>query len=73
MHSVIGLTYYNIGHDPLAHIMLLEIFLISLVFGMTYAWLVINLVDGHDSDFIIFESDKELQEVCWSGLRHGEK
>jgi len=40
---------------------------------MTYAWLVINLVDGHDSDLIIFESEAELQEVCWSGLRHGEK
>ena len=73
MHSVIGLTYHFIGRNPFAHIMLLEISIISLVFGMTYAWLAINLVDGHDSDLIIFESEEELQEVCWSGLRHGEK
>ena len=73
MHSVIGLTYHFIGRNPFVHIMLLEILLISLVFGTMYGWLAANVITPHDSGFVIFESDAELQEVCWSGLRHGEK
>ena len=53
--------------------MLLEILLISLVFGTTFGWLAATAITPHDSGLVIFESDAELQEVCWSGLRHGEK
>lgn len=71
--GVIRLTYHFIDDSPFGHNMLMEIFLISLVFGMAYGWLVSNLIDSKDSDFVIFESSAELQEACWSGLRHGDK
>ena len=71
--GVIRLTYHFIASNPFGCIMLLELLLISLTFGMAYGWLVFNLIDSKDSDFVIFESSAELQEACWSGLRHGDK
>jgi hypothetical protein len=53
--------------------MLLELFLISLAFGFTFTWFSMNLLKPEDLDFVIFDSSQELQEVCWKGLRHGEK
>jgi len=44
-----------------------------MAFGMIYTWLTLTLVDGKDTGFVIFESDTELQEVCWKGLRYSDK
>jgi len=53
--------------------MLLQLFLLSAVVGFTFAWFSMNLLKPEDLDFVIFDSNEELQEVCWKGLRHGEK
>ena len=73
MLGVVRLTYTFISTNPFGYIMLLELFLVSLAFGFTFTWFSMNLFKPEDLDFVIFDSSQELQEVCWKGLRHGEK
>ena len=46
-------------------------FLAGFVAG--FVLLHFNTIDGSDTDFVIFESQEELQEICWSGLRNHKK
>jgi hypothetical protein len=44
--------------------------LLAFVAGFAVTWLA--TIDSKDS-FVIFESDEELQQACWEGLRRGMK
>lgn len=46
-------------------------FLIAFALGFIVVWF--SLPDEVDSSFIVFESEEELQQVCWEGLRKGVK
>tara|TARA_Y100001938_G_C8064848_1_gene419590 strand:+ start:638 stop:799 length:162 start_codon:yes stop_codon:yes gene_type:complete len=46
-------------------------FLIGFVAG--FVLLHFNTIDDNNTDFVIFESQEELQEICWSGLRNHKK
>ena len=50
--------------------MLLELFILSFILGYFTIWL--NIPPKTDS-FIIFESEEELQKICWEGLRKGQQ
>lgn len=45
-------------------------FWVAFALGFIVVWF--SLPDDTDS-FIIFESDEELQQACWEGLRKGVK
>ena len=38
--------------------------------GFIVTWVAYDVVDTEELNFVIFENDAELQEICWSGLRH---
>ena len=46
------------------------LFLLAFIAGFITTWLA--TIDSQDS-FIIFESEEELQQACWDGLRKGMK
>lgn len=46
-------------------------FLMGFVAGFVLLWFA--AIDDSDTDFVIFESQEELQEICWSGLRNHKK
>lgn len=45
------------------------IFFLAFVAGFVTMWMI--TIEDDDTDFIIFESDEELQRGCWEGLRKG--
>ena len=46
-------------------------FLLAFVFGFVLTWF--SMIDDKDTDFVIFESQEELQKACWNGMRKGVK
>ncbi len=46
-------------------------FLLAFIAGFVTMWLA--KIDDKDTGFIIFESDEELQQACWEGIRKGVK
>ena len=46
------------------------VFMLSFIAGFITMWLA--TIESKDS-FIIFESEEELQQACWEGLRKGLK
>jgi len=47
---------------------LLVWFLVGFISGFVLLWFA--AIDDSDTDFVIFESKEELEEMCWSGLRN---
>lgn len=43
-------------------------FLVGFIAGFVLLWFA--AIDDSDTDFVIFESEEELDEMCWSGLRN---
>ena len=50
--------------------MLLDLFLLAFVLGFITIWF--SIPSGTDT-VVIFESDEELYELCWEGLRKGQQ
>ncbi len=50
--------------------MLLELFILSFIFGYITIWLS---VPSSTDTVIIFESEEELHKICWEGLRKGKQ
>jgi len=46
-------------------------FFLAFIAGFITMWLA--TIDFQDSSFIVFESEEELQQACWEGLRKGVK
>jgi len=46
------------------------LFLLAFVAGFITTWMA--TIESKDS-FVIFESEEELQQACWEGLRKGLK
>tara|TARA_R100000005_G_scaffold36733_1_gene17024 strand:+ start:179 stop:352 length:174 start_codon:yes stop_codon:yes gene_type:complete len=46
-------------------------FLLAFALGFVLTWF--SMIDDKDTDFIIFDSEEELQQACWNGLRKGVK
>jgi len=47
---------------------LLTWFLVGFIVGFVLLWFA--AIDDSDTGFVIFESEKELDEMCWSVLRN---
>jgi len=47
---------------------LLMWFLVGFIAGFVLLWFA--AIDDSDTGFVIFESEEELGEMCWSGLRN---
>ena len=47
---------------------LLVWFLVGFIAGFVLLWFA--AIDDSDTDFVIFESKEEFEEMCWSGLRN---
>lgn len=43
-------------------------FLVGFIAGFVLLWFA--AIDDSDTGFVIFESEEELDEMCWSGLRN---
>lgn len=50
--------------------MLLELFLLSFIFGFVAVWLS---TPSETDTVVIFESEEELYQICWEGLRKGQQ
>lgn len=48
---------------------LIMLFVLAFIAGFLTMWLATNDLG---SDVVIFESDEDLQQMCWGGLRKGE-
>jgi hypothetical protein len=46
-------------------------FLLAFIVGFVTMWSA--TIDDKDAGFIIFESDEELYQACWEGMRKGVK
>ena len=49
------------------------LFVGGMILGFIVTWIAYDVVDTEELNFVIFENDAELQEICWSGLRHTKK
>tara|TARA_B100000424_G_scaffold266145_1_gene256834 strand:- start:339 stop:500 length:162 start_codon:yes stop_codon:yes gene_type:complete len=49
------------------------LFVGGMILGFIVTWVAYDVVDTEELNFVIFENDAELQEICWSGLRHTKK
>ena len=46
-------------------------FLLAVVAGFVFT--LFSMIEDKDTNFIIFDSEEELQQACWNGLRKGVK
>tara|TARA_R100000388_G_scaffold94527_1_gene82076 strand:+ start:1067 stop:1240 length:174 start_codon:yes stop_codon:yes gene_type:complete len=46
-------------------------FLMAFIAGFVLTWYA--TIDDNDTYFVAFESEEELQQACWDGLRKGMK
>jgi hypothetical protein len=46
-------------------------FLMAFIAGFITMWVI--SIDDEDTGFVIFESEEELQQACWDGMRKGVK
>ena len=49
------------------------LFVGGMIAGFIVTWIAYDTINTDELDFVIFENDAELQEICWSGLRHTKK
>ena len=46
-------------------------FLMAFIAGFVLTWYA--TIDDNDTYFVAFDSEEELQQACWDGLRKGMK
>jgi len=49
------------------------LFVGGMIVGFIVTWIAYDTINTDELNFTIFEDDAELQEICWSGLRHTKK